>query len=464
MKNERAYDLIVIGGGAGGSACTAMAAEAGYRVAQIERDHIGGTCLNYGCDPTKTMLHIGELFQYARAAEQYGLQAAEHQVAWDAVLERVRAVQDEMRGGPPQQAQQQMRERGIDLILGEATFIAPHEIDVAGRRLTGKRFLIATGTEPLIPDIPGLHESGFITNREAVSLPCLPTRLAVIGSGPVGTEFAQLFHNFGVQIALFDESSQILPKDDAELAAELSKVFDDTGIEVKTGLRLTSVESTAEGKKLTFTVIDAEGNEGEKQTFTCDELLLALGRRPSLQALQLENAGVATADDKVVVDQFLRTSVPHIWAAGDIATDYPFTHTGNAQSHYLADAIFAEEPQPFNNNAIPWVTYTRPALAHVGKTEKELQEAGTRYQVARQSFADVARAQTTGEKTGQVKILVGDDGELLGAHILAVGAGDLIAPLVLAMRTGLQIDALQDVILPYPTMVGAIRQAARSLK
>jgi len=457
MNSQEQYDLIVIGGGAGGSACTQMVVDAGYRVAQIERDHLGGTCLNYGCDPTKTLLHIGQQLQQAVRAERYGFPRERRSVDWAAVRQRVDEVQTAMRGGKPEEARQQMRSEGIDLVMGEAAFVSPHEIEVKGRRLYAQRFLIATGQEPLIPAIPGLRDTGFLTNREALYLPELPARLAVIGGGPLGTEFAQLFHRLDVAVSLFDAGDQILPKDDPELASALAQCLSDEGIDIRTGRRLKAVQPSSAGKELLF------GHGANEERFHCDELLLALGRRPALQALQLQVAGVATNKEGIVVDATLRTSVPHIWAAGDIATDYPFTHTAVAQSQYLAEAIFAEDPPPFDNRAIPWVTYTDPALAHVGQTEQELQEAGVEYRVAQAHFGDIPRAQITGETAGQVKLLVGNDGHLLGGHILASGAGDLIAPIVLAMRNDLPISALQSVVLPYPTMVQALRQAARSL-
>lgn len=455
MANEK-YDLIVIGGGAGGSACTHAANAAGHRVAQIERDRIGGTCLNYGCDPTKTMLHIAELRHGALQAEQYGVQVDSAQLDWQTVLTRVRKVQNEMRGGEPEEARASIRQDGIDLFMGEASFVSSHEILVNGERLYGQNFLIATGTEPLVPEIPGLRETGFITNREAVSLPELPQRLAVVGSGPVGTEFAQLFCRFGVDVSLFDQNGHILPEDDEELANELAELLAAEGVDVNTNAQLIKVEKSVAGKQLVF-----DCGDGEQQVMV-DEVLIALGRRPALEALNLDAACVKVEDGKIVVDEMLRTSVSHIWAAGDVVTDYPFTHTANAQSTLLAQNIFADEPTPFNNEAIPWVTYTSPELAHVGQTERQLNDANVDYRVASVRFSDVARAQTTGEKQGQVKLLVGNDDRILGGHILGVGAGELIAPIVLAMRNYLPIGALQDVILPYPTMIEAIRQAARS--
>lgn len=459
--NKNQYDLIVIGGGAGGSTCTAAANATGYRVAQVERDRIGGTCLNYGCDPTKTLLHIGQVAETAMRAEKYEIWVKQAQPNWQAALTHVRQVQQEMRGGEPEEAIANLRDEGIDLIKGEATFVSSHEIEVNGQRLYGKNILIATGTEPLIPEIPGLREGGFITNREAVSLRELPTRLAVIGSGSVGTEFAQLFRRFGVDVVLFEESDQILPKDDQELANALADTLEKEGIEIYTKARLIAVEATTDGKYLTV-CRNLEHEEREEQ-LVFDEVLLALGRRPTVEVLNLGAIGVETKDGRIVVDEMLRTSVPHIWAAGDIVTDFPFTHTAVAQSQLLAHNIFSEEPIPFNKEAIPWVTYTSPELAHVGQTEQQLQQMGVAYHVARVAFADVARAQITGQKKGLVKLLVAANDTILGGHILAVNAGELIAPVVLAMRNHLPLSALQDVILPYPTMMEAIRQAARQL-
>ncbi|MEO7000964.1 MAG: FAD-dependent oxidoreductase [Ktedonobacterales bacterium] len=450
------YDLIVLGSGAAGSSAATTAAQAGRRVALIERGVLGGTCLNYGCDPTKTLLHTARLFTQARQADRYGLRIPTASADWSAVVARAQQVITRMRGGNPAQAARALRTQGVTVFHGEAQFVAPDAVEVNGTRLRGANIMIATGAENIIPPIEGLREAGYITNIEAVTLPALPQRLAIIGGGANGIEFAQIFTRFGVAVTLLERSNAVLDTEDQELACMLVEQLRADGVRIETQAEVRRVEAISEGKRLTIQCADRR-----EEALDVDQVLLALGRKPALDGLGLDAAGVVYDEHGVQVDATLRTNVAHIWAAGDALGRYQFTHVASAQGELAARNAFAEQRQPFDERVIPWAIFTEPELARVGRTEEQLRQQGQTFRVLRVSFEDVERAIITGQTAGEVKLLTDQDGAVLGCHILAVNAGELIAPVVLALRAGLPAQALGDLLLPYPTMAEAVRNAAR---
>lgn len=455
---DEEYDVIVIGAGPGGSSCAEMLNKAGRRVALVEKNALGGECLNYGCDPTKTLLYIAKLLTHAQAAACYGAAVTVNRIDWAAAQQRIRQVQNEMRGGTPEEAVAAMRKRGIDLICAEAVFRSPHSLQVGDKRIRGKQIVIATGAQSVIPAIPGLDAVEYLTNREVIYLDALPQRMAIVGAGPVGVEFAQMFGRFGVEIVLIEEGAQLLPKDDPEVAEALAAVLVAEGIDLRRNTTLVQIALHAGMKQLTLK--EPSGTT----TVTCDALLLAVGRRPVIDGLQLAAAGVVVEEGAVVVDDALRTNLDHIWSIGDVTGGYPFTHVANAQGRHVAQCILEERHTPFDGTAIPWVTYTTPEVAHVGKTEAELRRKGIRYKIGSAPFDEIARAQATGNKAGMVKLLVDESEIILGCHICGEGAGELIVPIVLAMRNGLPLSALQTIIFPYPTMVEALQRAASAVE
>jgi pyruvate/2-oxoglutarate dehydrogenase complex dihydrolipoamide dehydrogenase (E3) component len=455
-KNE--YDLIVIGSGGAGSTAATTAAGMGKRIALVERDKLGGTCLNYGCDPTKTLLYTAHLLYHARRASALGLRFPQAGADWPAVQAHVRDVQEIIRGGTSEQARAGIAAQGVDLFMGEAMFSSSHEIRVNGETLRGERFVIATGTVPLIPDIEGLPETGYITNVEAVSLPELPKRLVVIGGGPIGLEFAQMFSRFGVQVVVLERGEQPLPREDRELAIALCAQLTTEGIRLEFGAEMRCGEIDEHGKH-----IHIHSQEDQDEDLMTDQLLVAVGRRPALDTLNLDAAGVQYTDEGITTNATLRTNVPHIWAAGDITSKYQFTHVAFDQGKLVAYNVFAQEPQAFDDRVIPWVTFTDPELARVGLSEEDLQEAKIEYRVGRAYFNKLDRAITNDQTFGSVKLLADLDGKILGGHILGANAGDLIAPVVYAIRYGLTIKMIAEAMLPYPTMAEAVRWAAAQL-
>ncbi len=449
------YDLLVIGAGAAGSTAASIAASKGAHVVLVERDKIGGTCLNYGCDPTKTMIHIAKLLYNAQHIEQFGLRIPHATADWLAVMEWVQQAITRIRGGTSEEAAADLSHKGIEVIFGEGHFISDHVIQVADRTISAERIIIAVGGRNVIPPIEGLEDTGYITNQEAVALATLPRRLVVIGGGAIGMEFSQMFHRFGVEVTVLEKSPNLLDKEDREVADALCNLLTKQGLRLETNVEVQQVQKVAEGKCLTIRC-----GEREEEQLVVDEILLAIGRKPALESLQLDKAGVQTGKRGITVDAYLRTNVSHIWAVGDVTGGLQFTHVAYQQGKIAGQNAFAKEPQPFENYVIPWVTYTDPALAHAGKTEEQLQQEGVKYHVGRMNFQDVERAIVEGETSGFVKLLVDSQGKIVGGHVLGPRAGDLLASIVLAMQAGLSAEQLANTIQPYPTMVEGVRWAA----
>ena len=455
---KKEYDLLVIGAGAAGSSAVTTVAKKDKRVALVERNLLGGTCLNYGCDPTKTLLHSAHLLYQSHQAKRYGLRIPSATYDWKDVQERVQQVIRHLRGGTLEEAQANLERQAIEFLHSEATFVSPYEVLIKGQAFFAKQIIIATGCETVVPPMKGLKETGFITNVQAVALSTLPHRMAIIGGGSIGIEFAQLFNRFGVNVSVLEHGPTILDKEDREVATNLCEMLTEEGIRLETHTEIKQVQLDGASKKLTLRC----GERAEEELIV-DEILLAVGRRPFLESLHLEAAGVQANEKGVIVDDMLRTTVPHIWAAGDVASKYQFTHVASKQGELAARNAFAHEPQSFDDRVIPWVTFTSPALAHVGKTEEQLQEEKVEYRVVRLSFRENERAIMMGETEGFVKLLVNAEGRIFGAHILASDEDNLLAPFVLAMQANIPISMIASTMLPYPTLSEVVSQAANKL-
>ncbi|MCB0035330.1 MAG: NAD(P)/FAD-dependent oxidoreductase [Anaerolineales bacterium] len=458
--DEKRFDVVVIGGGPAGLSAVSKLNDEGYQVCLIERNRLGGTCLNYGCDPTKTLLYTAQQFHEIPQLAERGIHTENVSLDWERVQQHVAETLRAFRGGSEEDSRNFWRERGVEVVIGEAHFTSADTVCVDNQTITAERFVIATGTTAVVPNIPGLKETGYITNQEAIYLPELPHRLAIVGAGPIGVEFAQMFSRFDVKVTLIEAVETILPLDDEDLTQELARLLKREGVSLKLNTKLKAVEQTAEGKTLTL-----ETKDGQTETLTADEILLAVGRQSVLPALNPQAAGLELDDDNwLVVDECLRSSTPHIWGMGDVLGGAQFTGVAEFQGQHVAANLFAADPEPLPQRPIPWVTFTSPALAHLGQTEQQVQEAGTPYRVARFEMSDAARAKTKGQAEGLVKLLVNNDDKLLGAHILAHNAGDLLGPLVVMMNNDLPLSALTEAIFPYPTMVEAVPSAAEAVE
>lgn len=456
-RRGASFDLLVIGAGAAGSTAAGEARLRGARVALVERWKVGGTCLNAGCDPTKTLVRSAEVAHLARTAARYGIAVGRVRTDWPAVRRRVETVIDTIRGGD---GDQNIRDAGIALFKGHARFRSPHEVEVGGETLRAERIVVATGARPVVPPIPGLRETGYLTNVEAVALATLPASLAIVGGGIVAVEFAQIFQRLGVAVTLLNRRERILPREDPELTAELEAVLEREGVRIEREAQVTAVERTGRGKRLL-----AE-RRGEPVVCEAAEILLATGRAPVVEGLDLDAAGVAHGERGIAVDETLRTSVRHIWAAGDVvAGGHPFTHVADYQARIVvANALGGGRPTEVDYRGVPWAIFTDPELARVGLTEAEARRAGCDPKVATVRFRDLARGITSGETDGMVKLVAERvSGHLLGGTILGARGGELLGEVALAIRLRLPADAIANTLHAYPTLSEAVYWAAYEL-
>lgn len=455
--NKTTFDLIVIGAGGAGSTVAGEAVNRGARVAMMEKWKVGGTCLNVGCDPTKTLVRSAQVLHLARHEERFGIHAENVHANWPAVMDRVERVIDTIRGGD---SDKNVRESGVHLYKGEGHFVSPHEVEVNGEVLWAEKIVIATGANERIPAIDGLAEAGFITNVEAVSLPELPKSMAIVGGGVIGCEFAQIFARFGVDVTILGSSDRLLPREDEALTTRLEAVLRREGIDVQTGVRVKQVTMDGNLKCLTG-LLDGKPVEHCQ----VEQILVATGRSPVLDPLKLDHAGVEATPKGIPVDDQLRTNVPHIWAVGDATGLYPFTHVADYQARIAEhNAMSGQAPQLADYTAVPWTTFTDPELSRVGLTEQEAIDAGHDVKCAVVEIKDLARAVTSGETDGIVKLVMDRaTRKLLGGHILAANAGEMLPEVVLTMRAGLTVDGIADAIHSYPTLSEGVFWAAFEL-
>jgi mercury(II) reductase len=454
--DQDSFDVVVIGAGGAGSTAAFELNARGAKVALIERWKVGGTCLNVGCDPTKTLVRSAEIAHLAKAGGRFGIHAESVRYDWQAVIERVNRVIDTIRGGD---GEKNIRNEGINLIKGNARFLSANEIDVDGQVVRGDRVIIATGAANVAPQIEGLNEVGFITNNEAVALPRLPESLIVIGGGVIGVEFAQIFSRFGAEVTLVASRQNLLPQEDADLTSALADVLTHEGIKILKPVRVNRVEQDGP-QKVAF-----GDQEGEIVSARGEEILVATGRTPVVEGMNLEAAGVEYGKIGIKVDAELKTSSPNIWAIGDVTGIEPFTHVADYQARIAAwNVLTYGEPRQADYQVIPHVIFSNPELGSVGMTELEASNAGFDVKCAIVPMKDLARAITSGETEGMVK-LVSDraTGHILGGHVLAAHGGELLPEIALAMRSGLTVQAIADTVHAYPTMSEAVFWAAFEL-
>ena len=446
------YNLVVIGGGTAGLVTAAGAAGLGAQVALIERDLLGGDCLNVGCVPSKCVIRSSRVVGELRAAPALGVRVAGPvEVDFGAVMERLRSVRARI---SPHDSAARLRGLGVDVFLGEGRFAGPGAVSVNGTTLRFKRAVIATGGRAHRPAIPGLAEAGFLSNENVFELTERPRRLAVIGAGPIGCELAQAFRRLGSEVTVFHTGSHILNREDADAAEILQRGFLAEGIRLVLDAKLTRVDHGADGK-----VLHAETPRGPA-TVTVDEILVGAGRAPNVDELGLESVGVAyDRRSGVKVDDRLCTSNPMIYAAGDVCMAEKFTHAADfAARTVIQNALFLGRKK-LSALTIPWCTYTDPEIAHVGLSEAQAAERGVAIDTYLRPFAEVDRAVIDGEDEGFVKVHARRDTDrIVGATVVARHAGDMIGELTLAITAGVGLGRLASVIHPYPTQAEAIRQ------
>ena len=434
------YDLIVIGGGSAGLTAARFARQLGLRIALVERDRIGGDCTWTGCVPSKALLRAAGLAHEMRNASRFGLPPHNPSVDFSTVMSRVRGVMQAIHDA---ESPDTLRGEGIEVVYGEARFIDSHTIRVEESQWSARRFLVCTGASPVIPPIPGLFAVPYLTYETVWGLTNLPRRLAVVGGGPIGCELAQAFLRLGSSVTLIEAENQLLLQDEPEASELIATRLIAEGLELKLRTALGSVQPYEQDIHLSLSDGEAIG---------ADTLLMSVGRRPQLESLGLESAGVAYDAAGIGVDKTLRTSQRHIYAAGDCTGSYQFTHYAGYQGLMAVRNAFL----PFKKKAVldrvPWVTFTDPELAHVGLTESQAREQnGANVEVSNWPMNQVDRAIVDDSEDGFLKVVHGQNGKLLGATVASPRAGELIQEWTLALDHGLKISDLAQSLHAYPT-------------
>ena len=428
-------DLCVIGAGSGGLSIAAGAVQMGASVILIEQSRMGGECLNTGCVPSKALL--------AAAARGDDFAAA-----YDHMRQVIAAIE-------PHDSAERFRGLGAHVVLGKAQFVAPRFLKVGDTSVTARRFIVATGSAPVIPSIPGLDSVPYFTNETLFDSAPEPRHLLVLGGGPVGVEMAQAYRRLGAEVTLV-ERKRLLGRDDPELVAIVRAQLIEDGVTIHEETPVTAVEADGAGVALTC------GSGDASLRLSGTHLLVAAGRRPKIDGLGLEDAGVALNDGVPLIDARLRTTNKRIFAIGDVVGPYRFTHTASYQARIVITNALFRLPARVRYDAVPWVTYTDPELAHVGLSEAEARAKGNEVRILRFPFEENDRAIAEGATRGLVKVVATRRGRVLGASIVGAHAGELILPWVLAVKYRLGVGKLAQAIVPYPTLSEASARAAGS--
>ena len=451
---QGAYHLLVIGAGPAGLVAARTAARLGAKVALIERHHLGGDCLNTGCVPSKTLIRTARLYAEMRDAELYGATPpVEVRVDFGAAMQRVRRIRERI---SRVDSVVRVVQDGVDLYFGSARFVASDAVKVGNTRLQFKKALIATGSRSIIPRIEGLADTGFLTNESVFDLTVLPARLIVIGGGPIGCELAQAFARFGACTVIAHNEPLFLPKEERDAAQMVSEALARDGVEIH--LNSEAVKVRHEGERKFVELLSV----GQRTTVEADAILTGIGREPCVRDLDLDTAGVVwDASRGVQVDDFLRTSNPRIYAAGDVCLEHKFTDTADASARIaVRNALFMGRKR-MSALTIPWCTYTDPEIAHVGLYVRQANERGIPVRTFTVPMHMVDRAIADGEEDGFAKIHVRDGSDrILGATVVARHAGEMINAVSLAMVAGIGLRTLADVVHAYPTQAEALKMAA----
>ncbi|HWX49701.1 MAG TPA: FAD-dependent oxidoreductase [Roseomonas sp.] len=448
------HDLAIIGAGAAGLSVAAMAASLGRKVVLFERERMGGECLNTGCVPSKALLAAAKRAAAVREAARFGITVEAMAVDWQGVRRHVR---DAIARIAPNDSEERFAGMGVDVVRASAHFVGPDRIEAAGRVYHFRRAVVAAGSAPVVPDLPGLVTCPWLTHETVFDLEAPPEHLLILGGGSQGAELAQAFARLGCRVSLIEAQPSVLASEDVELRVSLREALRRDGVVIHENTRVIAVERAAEGVALVI--------EGGAR-IAGSHLLFALGRRPRLAPLDLAAANIAATSEGVATGPDLRsTTNRRIWAAGDVADPVGigprrFTHAASMHAAVIIRSMLFRLPARLDYAALPRVTYTAPELAQVGMTEAEARAAGRAIRVLRQPFTENDRAVAEGETEGQVKLVVNRFGHLLGASVLGEGAGEMAGLFGLTIGRKLPLSALAELALPYPTRAEAAKRAA----
>lgn len=455
MMQQCDYDVVVIGGGAGGLFAASVARALGAKSCIVEKNKLGGDCTWYGCIPSKSILKSAQVARYIGRAGDYGLGLApDLALHTGGVMDHVRALVKEI---STHHEPEDLRKRGIEVVFGPPRFINPHELDVGGSRLRAKKWILCTGSHPVIPPIEGLKDIPFLTNENVFDLKELPESLIVLGGGPIGCELAQALNRLGVKVTVVEKDERILIREEPDLAKYVENQFRREGIILMTGRE--AVRFIKENNGISAVV---KGKDGREETVSASNVLVAVGRAPNTGGLDLTKAGVECTSRGVKVNEYLQTTHPGIFACGDIASPYQFSHVAAYQAGIcVRNALFkriAWQKADYSN--VAWATFTDPELAHLGLTEKEAAEKYPETKVYTTPYTNSDRAVTDVEKEGLIKVITGRKGRILGAHVVGAGAGDVIQGFLVAKSQKIPLSRLAQTMFIYPTLSELVKKTA----
>lgn len=448
------FDIVVIGGGTAGLVTASGCARLGRKVALIEREALGGDCLWTGCVPTKALVATAKLAHQMRNAREYGLDPVEVRVTPRAVMESMREMRRRIEHHDDPE---KFRKLGIDVIEGDARLVSKNEVEVAGRRLVAKDIVIATGARTSVPPVEGLAEAGFLDHRTFLDQDEFPRSLMILGGGYIGIEFAQIFRRFGCEVVVVEMLDEIINKEDPDVIARVRQILADEGIAIHTGWGVKSVRRDGAQK-----AVRIESKSGESKEIRVDEVFVASGRRANTDNIGLEEAGVKLQRSFVVVDKYLQTTQPRIWACGDVHGGMQFTHVAAYEAVKLVRNILFPGRSAVDYTHVPWGLYTDPEVGHIGMTEPEARKAAGDENVRTYmvEMSEVDRAVVDRTPAGFVKLVCDAKGKILGAHALCANATTLIEEIVLARKKGAKIGELAQRISAYPSMSDAVQKTA----
>ncbi len=452
-KGTGTYNVVVIGAGTAGLVVAAGTAGLGGRVALIEKNKMGGDCLNYGCVPSKALISSARLICKIQSSAKWGLHAMEPRFEFNALFDRMRKLRATL---APNDSQERFESLGVDIFRGAAKFRSANAVEVDGVELKARNFVIATGTHPALPQVEGLADVKYFTNETIFDeLHEKPESMIVLGGGPVGCELSWVMHRFGVKVTLVQRGPRLLPKEDEDVGACVARRFAESGLKVMTNAEVALVKPDLAGVAMKF----ADG-----KTLTATHLLIATGRAPNIQKLGLPRSGVEADGRGVKVNDYLQTTVPHIYAAGDVAGPYRFTHVADAQARVVVRNIlmpFQLMRQKMDYSVVPWCTYLDPEIATVGLNESAARKNGVAYDLIVQKVEEVDRAILESEAHGFIKVLLAKGSDrILGTTIVCEHAGELIHEFALAIKNGLGMGKIGRTIHAYPTYSELARKTA----
>jgi pyruvate/2-oxoglutarate dehydrogenase complex dihydrolipoamide dehydrogenase (E3) component len=450
------YDLGIIGGGAAGLTAAAGGAQFGAKTILIEKsDQLGGDCLHFGCVPSKTLIRTAGVWALARRSAEFGLPSLSlPPVDLGAVMDRVKAV---IEGIQPHDSPERFCGLGAEVVFGEAVFRDDHVVEADGRRISAKNWIIATGSRPAAPPVEGLAGVPFWTNETVFIQRTLPSRLIVLGGGPIGLEMAQAFARLGSRVVVVEFMDQILGPEDADMAQILKGRLEAEGVVIHTATK--AVRAQMRGAALALTIAPA-GGEGETATIEGEAVLVAAGRKPNIDGLGLDAAGVSFTNRGIPTDARMRTNIPHIYACGDVNGQLPFTHVAGYEAGVALTNAVLHLPRKADYGKIGWCTYTDPEAASIGFNEKRARREGLDYRILEEHFADNDRARAEGEPLGKIKILLDKSDKLLGCQIIGAHAGDLIHEWIVAVSGGVKLSTLAGAVHIYPTRAEISKRVA----